>query len=105
MKYRPEFPDRFGSIEDARAHCRRFFHWYNQVHRHSGIALMTPEAVHFGAAAALTQQRSVTLDAAFAAHPNRFKGRHPKPPQLPTAVWINPPPIEAPATPACSLNS
>ena len=66
---------------------------------------MTPEAVHFGAAAALTQQRSVTLDAAFAAHPNRFKGRHPKPPQLPTAVWINPPPIEAPATPACSLNS
>ena len=109
LKYRPEFPDRFGSIEDARAHCRQFFQWYNHVHRHSGIALMTPEAVHFGAAAALTQRRSVTLDAAFAAHPNRFKGRHPKPPQLPTAVWINPPPIEAPATapatPACSLNS
>ena len=109
LKYRPEFPDRFGSIEDARVHCRLFFQWYNHVHRHSGIALMTPEAVHFGTAAALTQRRSVTLDAAFAAHPSRFKGRHPKPPKLPTAVWINPPPIAAPATtpatPACSVNS
>jgi putative transposase len=108
LKYRPEFPDRFGSLEDARAHCQRFFQWYNGVHRHSGIALMTPEAVHFGTAAALTQRRCVTLDAAFAAHPNRFKGRLPKPPELPTAVWINPPPTDAPATPAtpaCSLNS
>jgi putative transposase len=109
LKYRPDFPERFGSIEDARAHCRRFFQWYNRVHRHSGIALMTPETVHFGSAAGLTQQRCVTLDAAFAAHPNRFKRRRPQPPKLHTAVWINPPPIEAPATPAtpaaCSLNS
>src|SRR6202521_184802 len=90
LKYRPEFPDRFGSIEDARAHCRHFFQWYNHVHRHSGIALMTPETVHFGAAAALTQLRSITLDAAFAAHPIRFKGLAPKPPALPAAAWINP---------------
>ncbi len=52
MRSKPEFPERFGSIEDARAHCRRFFQWYNHVHRHSGIALMTPETVHFGTAAA-----------------------------------------------------
>jgi len=108
LKYRPDFPDRFGSIEDARAHCQQFFRWYNTVHRHSGIALMTPEAVHYGTAVALTQRRAVTLDAAFAANPNRFKGLAPKPPELPTAAWINPPkkdstPIKI--TPACSLIS
>jgi putative transposase len=108
FKYRPEFPERFGSIEDARAHCQNFFQWYNTVHRHSGIALMTPEAVHYGTAAALTQQRAVTLDAAFAANPIRFKGLAPKPLQLPTAAWINPPkkdstPIKI--TLACSLIS
>jgi transposase InsO family protein len=91
LKYRPDFPDRFGSIEDARVHCQQFFRWYNTVHRHSGIALMTPEAVHYGKAATLTQRRAVTLDAAFAANPIRFKGLTPKPPELPTAAWINPP--------------
>jgi putative transposase len=108
LKYRPDFPERFGSIEDARAHCQNFFRWYNTVHRHSGIALMTPEAVHYGTAAALTRQRAVTLDAAFAANPIRFKGLAPKPLQLPTAAWINPPkkdstPIKI--TLACSLIS
>jgi putative transposase len=81
---------------------------YNTVHRHSGIALMTPVTVHYGTAAALTQQRAVTLDVAFAANPIRFKGLAPKPLQLPTAAWINPPkkdstPIKI--TPACSLIS
>ncbi len=85
LKYRPDFPERFGSIEDARAHCQKFFGWYNTVHRHSGIALMTPEAVHYGTASALTQQRANTLSAAFAATPIRFKGLAPKPPELPTA--------------------
>ena len=91
LKYRPDFPDRFGSIEDARAHCQQFFRWYNHEHRHSGIGLMAPAVVHNGTAAALTVQRAVTLDAAFAAHPIRFKGVAPKPPALPTAAWINPP--------------
>jgi putative transposase len=91
LKYRPEFPDRFGSIEDARAHCQRFFHWYNETHHHSGIALMTPATVHFGRDKALHQERQRTLHAAFLAHPNRFKGNVPKPPQLPNAAWINPP--------------
>ncbi len=91
LKYRPDFPERFGSIEDARAHCQQFFHWYNHEHRHGGIGLMAPAAVHDGTAAALTEQRAITLDAAFAAHPIRFKGRAPKPPSLPAAAWINPP--------------
>ena len=108
LKYRPDFPDRFGSIEHARAHCRRFFHWYNHEHRHAGIGLMAPAAVHDGTAAALTEQRAITLDAAFAAHPMRFKGVAPKPPALPTAAWINPPkkePTPPAIKPACSLIS
>ena len=108
LKYRPDFPARFGSIEDARAHCRKFFPWYNTEHRHSGIALMAPDTVHYGRSAALTAQRGITLDGAFAAHPARFKGVAPRPPAVPNAVWINPPKQET-VTPAikpiCSLNS
>jgi putative transposase len=91
LKYRPDFPQRFGCIEDARAHCQQFFQWYNAEHRHSGIALMTPHTVHHGHAVELTQRRAVTLTAAFAANPNRFKHVTPTPPELPSAAWINPP--------------
>jgi putative transposase len=108
LKYRPDFPARFGSIEDARAHCQEFFRWYNTEHRHSGIALMPPAEVHYGRSDALTARRGVTLDAAFAAHPARFKGVAPKPPAVPTSVWINPPKKEIASptiTPHCSLNS
>jgi putative transposase len=98
LKYRPEFPERFGSLEDARAHCQRFFHWYNHKHRHSGIALMTPHAVHYGVADTLQAQRAQTLQRAFTAQPLRFKGRAPQPPELPQAVWINPPKKETTAT-------
>jgi transposase InsO family protein len=108
LKYRPDFPTRFGSIEDARAHCQIFFPWYNTEHRHSGIALMPPDIVHYGRSTALTAQRGLTLDAAFAAHPTRFKGIAPQPPSVPLAVWINPPKKETSPptiTPICSLNS
>ena len=91
LKYRPDFPDRFGSIEDARLHCQIFFPWYNTEHRHSRIGLMSPTTVHHGLAAELTRQRSITLDAAFLAHPERFKNNAPRPPEVPNAVWINPP--------------
>ncbi len=91
LKYRPTFPDRFGSIEDARAFCARFFTWYNTQHRHSGIGLLTPADVHAGRAAAITAARAVTLDAAYAAHPERFVRHPPRPPEVPAAVWINPP--------------
>ncbi len=107
LKYRPDFPDRFGSIEHARAHCQFFFPWYNTEHHHSGIALMSPEVVHYGRADALTARRAITLGAAFNAHPNRFKGIAPQPPKLPDAAWINPPPKDAAQpniTTHCSLN-
>ena len=98
LKYRPEFPERFGSIEDARAHCQHFFQWYNAEHCHSGIGFMTPENVHYGRAQSLFQQRAQTLDVAFLAHPMRFKGKAPQPPKLPTAAWINPPKQEIATT-------
>jgi putative transposase len=91
LKYRPDFPQRFESIEHARVHCQAFFHWYNTEHRHSGIGLMTPQTVHYGHDKQLTLDRTATLEAAFAAHPQRFKGLSPKPPTVPTAAWINPP--------------
>ncbi len=91
LKYRPEFPDRFGSIEDARAFCRAFFNWYNTEHRHGGIGLLTPEDVHFGRAARRLAARAEVLAAAYAAHPERFVSGVPHPAALPTKVWINPP--------------
>jgi putative transposase len=91
LKYRPTFPARFGSLEDARAFCHVFFTWYNTQHRHSGIGLLTPADVHAGRATEITAARAVTLDAAYAAHPERFVRRPPTPPAVPTAVWINPP--------------
>lgn len=91
MKYRPEFPTRFGSIEDARAFCVDFFQWYNHEHHHSGIALLTPATVHYGLAESVTQARLETLQQAYQLHPERFVKKDPKPPRLPDAVWINPP--------------
>jgi putative transposase len=91
MKYRPDFPERFGSLEDARSHCQAFFAWYNGQHRHSGIGYMTPHSVHYGQAQALRATRQATLDAAFSATPNRFKGIRPCLKPMPTAAWINPP--------------
>jgi putative transposase len=91
LKYRPEFPKRFGGIEDARSFCQDFFPWYNREHRHSGIGYLTPEAVHFGRAQEAMETRARALAAAYAAHPERFVRRAPRPPALPTAVWINPP--------------
>jgi putative transposase len=91
MKYRPDFPDRFGCIQDARAFGQPFFGWYNDEHRHSGLGLHTPAFVHYGHAVAIREQRSVILTAAYAAHPERFVHTLPQPPMLPAAVWINPP--------------
>jgi putative transposase len=98
LKYRPEFPERFESLEHARAHLRRFFAWYNDEHRHSGIGFMTPAAVHFGRARAIDEQRRRVLQAAYAAHPERFKGRLPTPPALPEIVGINLPKTQSTET-------
>ena len=91
MKYRPDYPARFGSIEAARQWARDFFHWYNDEHHHSRLGLMTPATVHFGQATVLTAQRQNTLNVAYEDHPERFVKGLPKPPKVPTAVWINPP--------------
>lgn len=97
LKYRPEFPDRFGSIEDARAFCQRFFRWYNHAHHHSGLGFHTPADVHFGRAPQIQLARARVLDAAYAAHPERFVRDSPRPPALPGPAWINPTPEVAPA--------
>ena len=97
LKYQPEFPKRFQTIDEARAFCRRFFDWYNEHHHHAGIGLMTPDQIHFGQADALYAARQIALDAAFLSTPERFVRQRPKPPQIPTAVWINPPEKTEPA--------
>jgi putative transposase len=99
LKYRPDFPDRFGSQQHARGFCQQFFPWYNTEHHHSGLGLLTPQVVHTQRAAQVRDLRQHTLDAAFAAHPERFVRKSPQPPPLPTEVWINPPPKSASVPP------
>jgi len=91
LKYRPDFPDRFGSQEDGRSFCQRFFHWYNHEHYHSGIGLLTPAMVHYDQTAEILDRRGHTLRGAYQAHPERFVNKCPAPLPLPEAVWINPP--------------
>jgi putative transposase len=91
LKYCPQFPESFGSIQDARSFCCSFFDWYNKEHRHSAIGLMTPEQVHYGLAEKTYESRSKVLQQAFDQNPKRFKGKLPKPNPLPKAAWINKP--------------
>lgn len=91
LKYRPDFPERFGSIEDSRSFCRDFFPWYNKEHRHTGIGLLTPETVHYGLAKDIQAARGEVLLAAYEAHPERFVKKVPVPPSVPEAAWINKP--------------
>jgi putative transposase len=98
LKYCPAFPERFGSVPDARAFCRTFFAYYNTVHRHSGIGLLTPTDVHYGRAEQVYAARQDTLDLAYAAHPERFVRKPPTPPALPEPAWINQPEQSEPDT-------
>lgn len=91
LKYRPDFPDRFGCYEDGLSFCRTFFSWYNDEHYHSGIGLLTPASLHYGQAKQIVDSRYQTLQRAYAAHPERFVSGAPKALELPAAVWINPP--------------
>ena len=97
LKYRPEFPARFDTIDHARGHCRVFVDWYNHAHRHSGVGFHTPAAVHFGRAESLQLVRARVLQAAYAAHPECFVHNPPVPPQLPGIAWINKPTEVVPA--------
>jgi putative transposase len=96
LKYRPDFPDRFDDIDHARQWCHRFVSWYNGEHRHSGIGLLTPAAVHYGQAEQMHAARAKVLTAAYLKHPERFVNQPPVPPALPTAAWINKPQEVAP---------
>jgi putative transposase len=100
MKYSPDFPARFGSMEEAQAFCREYFVCYNQEHYHTGIALLTPAQVHYGEAEAVFAKRQATLDAAFERDPQQFRHRRPKVTRLPETVWIN-----RPAQPVCEASA
>jgi putative transposase len=91
LKYQPQFPKRFGCIEDAQTFCRRFFTWYNQKHHHVGIGLMTPDQVHYGQAKDVHAARQDVLAQAYQANPERFVRKAPVPPPMPIQTWINPP--------------
>jgi putative transposase len=91
LKYRPDYPDRFGSLADARQWCQRFFTWYNQEHHHTSLNLLTPADVHYGRAEEKLAQRHSVLLLAYDAHPERFVNGPPTMPKMTKAVWINPP--------------
>lgn len=91
LKYRPGFPERFGSIQHARSISSELFDWYNNHHHHTGLGLLTPAAVHSGQANEILDRRNVVLASAYSAHPERFVIKPPRAAQVPIAVWINPP--------------
>ena len=91
LKYRPEFPERFLSYDEGRAFCVEFFAWYNDEHYHSGLEMFTPASVHYGQTGPILAQRELTLQTAYAAHPERFVHGRPQPKPVPEKVWINPP--------------
>lgn len=91
LKYRPDFPNRFGSIEDARGHCGDFFGWYNQEHHHAGLGYLTPYEMHLGLGGEVISRRALVLAEAYARHPERFPHGLPKPAEPPKEAWINKP--------------
>jgi len=105
LKYRPDFPDRFGSLVEVRGWAQAFFHWYNQQHYHSGLALLTPATVHYGQAREIQTQRQQVFQAAYEAHPERFVRGRPRVQKLPTAVWINKPDHDCCTKPDPTLNT
>jgi putative transposase len=97
LKYRPGFPERFGSLEDARRFCTEFFTWYNLDHHHGGLGMLTPHDVHHGLADAKIAHRATVLAAAYEAHPERFVRGVSVPHAPPREVWINPPAARGPS--------
>jgi putative transposase len=103
LKYRPEFPERFGSPEHARSCVGDLLHWYNTEHHHVGLGLFTPHDVHYGLAEAKRLERARVLSEAFARHPERFPHGLPRPKAVPSAVWINPPAQRDREVTACAI--
>ena len=88
-KYALDYPQRFDSFAHADAWCDTFFPRYNDEHRHSGLAFLTPATVHHGDPAAVLAQRQSAMDLAYQRAPERFVNGPPRIPALPTEVWIN----------------
>jgi putative transposase len=105
MKQRPQVPERFGSIEEARVTFRGLFAWYNEEHRHSGIAMLTPAMVHTGTGSTVITARAQVLTRAYEAHPERFVNQAPTPEPLAPEVWINPPLLRVEAPLPCAVSS
>jgi putative transposase len=105
LKYRPDYPDRFGSLADARHWARSFVAWYNDQHHHSGLGLLTPAVVHTGRAETVRQQHQAVLRQAYQAHPERFTKGLPRPAKLPEAAWINAPKATSTAAPPVPAHS
>jgi transposase InsO family protein len=95
LKYRPDYPDRFGSLADARGWAAGFFDWYNHQHHHSGLALLTPAQVHSGQVEQVLRHRQQVLQQAYERHPERFVHGCPQAAPPPAAAWINPPKRQA----------
>ncbi len=91
LKYRTNFPDRLGCLQDSRAFCQQFFRWYNEEHRHSWFGLLAPAMVHSGQLKPVLAGSQAVLDAAYLAHPDPFDRRPPRPLPIPSEVWINEP--------------
>jgi putative transposase len=90
LKYGPAFPERFGSLSEARQFMDDFAHWYNHEHRHTGIGLHTPADVHYGLATDKAADRRTVMTGARGRHPYRFGTIHaPKSLDLPDTAWIN----------------
>ena len=82
-------PGNRGRYKDTRSFLLDFFLWYNTMHHHSGLGLLTPFDVHHGLAETRFTAREAVLRTAFAATPERFVRGVPTPPALPRAVWIS----------------
>ena len=93
-KYRPDYPDRFESLDQARTWMRRFAHWYHHDHYPSGIAYLHPVDVHNGTAHKTVAARQTVLDTAYAANPDRFRNRPPRAASPPAEAWINQPTLQ-----------
>jgi putative transposase len=93
-KYRPDYPDRFETLDHARTWMRRFARWYNHEHYHSTIAYLHPADVHAGRHTAIVAARQHVLDAACTANPERFRNRPPHAASPPSEAWINKPTVQ-----------
>lgn len=94
LKYRPDMPERLGSVEHSRQVVRALVDWYNDEHYHEGLALLHPVDVHYGRTAEIVAARQRVLDEAYARHPERFVRGRPLQKSPPSAAWINPPALD-----------